>query len=141
MFNLDYTPKTLHVAIRNLDEITIAKKDEEIENGLIYNPELVFSKINDTSEMMYNEFFKKEGSYILVPIETEQGPGELGNVFSDKYGSRVTWCVGGITAPFIIDNEKAKLLLNDLKENPAQFFNSQDKKIYAGNNLSLYSGK
>lgn len=130
MFTVDYTPKILHVAIKGL-EYRVVPTNSDSENGLIYMPENVFSKVNTTSERMYHDFFKKGESHIVIPLETEQGPGELVKTLNKEFGIEYCMVVGGITAPFSATQEQARNLLIELKNNPLKYFNSPEKDIFS----------
>lgn len=128
MTELDYNPKLLHVVL-NLEDTEYIKMPSQ-ENGLIYNPKLVFAKINDVSERMFFDFFKQDGIYQMVPIITEQGPGELVKNLEKRFGVESTELIGGIIAPFKATARQAKFMLKILTEQPKKYFESREKLIY-----------
>ena len=130
MINLtaDYTPKILHVGISN--PRTVAKKDSS--NGLVYDPTKVYSKINTTSEIMYENFFNSGSEIVILPVRTEQGPGELVKILEKDFGIDYSTWIGGIIAEFTATPEQAQRIIKAIKSNPKRYFASQEKKDFAG---------
>ncbi len=124
----DYEPKVLHVGLRNPTK-RVRKNDE---NGLVYNPIQVYSKLNIISERMYEDFFKTESEVVIFPVRTEQGPGELVKILAKDFGIEYYTTVGGVAAPFRATPEQAARIIEDLRENSKKYFDSEEKKEFSG---------
>ena len=120
----DYNEKTLHVAV--------SFKGRKEDRGIVYLPQAVYSKINKTSEMMYEDFFKRGGEFGLVPVLTHQGAGELAKTLEERFGVRKNMWVGGIIAPFDATLEQAREIIRDLKENPQDYYASPEEVEFGG---------
>ena len=131
MFSVNYEPNVLHVALRDLEDRVFSQKEIEYgardSNGLVYNPELVFSKIHRTSERMYADLFKKGQQVVVVPLETEQSPRELVKTLNSEFGVDYCMAVDGITAKFTATPEQAKRIIDELTNNPKKYFVSPEK--------------
>jgi|SRR3989344_427194 len=123
-----YDSKVLHVGLRNPTKRVGKNKD----NGLVYNPVQVYSKLNTTSEGMYEDFFKTGSEVTIFPVRTEQGPGELVKMLAKDFGVEYCMVVGGVAAPFRATPEQAVRLIEDLRQNPQKYFVSEEKKEFGG---------
>ena len=140
MFEIDYSPKTLHIVIRNPEkriiDTSLIKQGDIEYNGLIYNPREIYTDFYAIP--LYEDFFNIKKRYELVPIETEQGPVELVkrfhkdfNVIFDKNK------VGGIIAPFHVAEEQAKEMLDKLENTPELYFHSAEKDRFTKETIRL----
>lgn len=116
----DYSEKTLHVAVA-------LQGRKNLERGVVYLPQLVYSKINETSEHLYEDFFKRKGEFSLVAVKTHQGAGELAKTLEDKFGVELSIYVGGIIAPFKATIEQARAIIKDLRDNPQKYYASPEE--------------
>ena len=125
----DYNEKTLHVAV--------SFKGRKRDRGVVYLPQAVYSKINETSERMYEDFFKRGGEFGLVPVVTHQGAAELAKTLEERFGVRRSMWVGGIIAPFDATLEQAKKIIKDLKENPQNYYVSPEEAEFGGQRFAI----
>ena len=121
----NYNEKTLHVVVA-------LQGGENKDRGLVYFPEVVYSKINTTSEDLYEGFFKRGGEFNLVPVVTHQGAGELAKTLEKKFGVENAILVGGMIAPFDATREQAKAIIEDLKANPQDYCASLEEAEFGG---------
>lgn len=126
LFSLDFREKVLHIAIANHDN------KSGVREGLIYLPSAVYSKINTTSEHLFEEYFAANPASKLICIRTEMGPGEFANVLRKKFRAQHTIHVGGVIAPIEILPKNVEKLLQALHEQPEQFLKSAEKEEFAG---------
>ncbi len=129
MYERNYSPKTLHITIRNPEKTIIdtsLTKQGDIEyNGLIYNPHEIYTNFHAIS--LFKDFFNIKNKYELIPIETEQGPLELVKRFHKEFDVIFDDAVGGIIAPFHVAKEQTKEMLDKLENNPELYFYSAEK--------------
>jgi hypothetical protein len=125
---LDYKPKTLQVAIKPLENVVADGVDKIQYNCLIFNPG--FDKTNGAAMGIYERFFENNPKVQLVLIETEQGPGELAQVFQKQYKAKTTMWVGGMVAPIHIPEKQVTQLVEDLNKDPKKYFVSEEKKRF-----------
>ncbi len=123
LFSIDYTEKTLQLAIRNFGE--------DKGRGLVYNPRQIYSKLNELSEHFYEEFFQP-GDFSIVSIRTRQGPGELAKILEREFGVESNFGIGGILAQINSTYEQAKKILDDLIANPKKYYESEEEKLFFG---------
>lgn len=122
----DYSEKVLHIALRD-------SRGKNDDNLLVYNPTKVYSKINEISEGMYEEFFKSGIEATVIPIRTRQGPGEFVGGLVKQFNIDVpTWTVGGIASSVKITREQMKKIIQDLRNNPRKYFASEEEKEFGG---------
>ncbi len=126
----DYNKKTLQIAIKDLRGRETDSEGHPRDNGLIYDPRKVFAKINDSAETIFEEFFEQGGVYRVVPVVTEQEPGELVKEFGENFGIENSMYICGIVALFRATDEQAKTLLEKLEKSPGQFSNSAEKVMF-----------
>lgn len=117
----DYNPKILHVGI---------DPSRETDNGIIYRPEKVYSKLNRLSEKIYEEFFTDGNEVVVFPIRTEQGPGELVKMLEKEFGIKNGMYIGGVVAPFTATSEQARVIIKELRKNPKKYFVSGEKEKF-----------
>jgi len=129
MYECNYSPKILHITIRNPEKKIIdtgLTKQGDIEyNGLVYNPREIYTNFHAIS--LFKDFFNIKNKYELIPIETEQGPVELVKRFHKEFDVIFDETVGGILAPFSVAEEQTKEMLDKLENNPELYFYSAEK--------------
>ena len=122
----NYSEKILHIGLRNPSK----RIGNDEENGLIYNPTCIYSKKNELSERIYEDFFAAGSEVIVFPVRTEQGPVELVKMLTKDFNVYHNLLIGGIVALFRATPEQAVRIMQDLKENPKRYFVSEEKKIF-----------
>jgi len=129
MYERNYSPKTLHIAVKNPEktiiDTTLTKQGDIEYNGLVYNPREIYTNFHAIS--LFKDFFNIKNKYELIPIETEQGPAELVKCFHKEFDVIFDDTVGGIIAPFHVAEEQAKEMLDKLENNPELYFYSAEK--------------
>ena len=124
-FTPNYDEKTLHVVVA-------LQERKDADRGIVYLPEAVYSKTNTTSERLYEDFFKRGGEFSLVPVVTHQGAGELARTLEEKFGVKKTMWVGGIIAPFEATADQARTIIENLRSNPQNYYESLEEAEFGG---------
>ncbi|MCK5062606.1 MAG: hypothetical protein KAR23_01645 [Candidatus Aenigmarchaeota archaeon] len=138
MYEIDYSPKILHITIRNSEkkiiDTSLTKQGDIEYNGLIYNPHEIYTNFHAIS--LFNKFFNIKNKYELVPTITEQGPVELVKCFHKEFDVIFNDTVGGIIAPFSVAEEQAKEMLDKLKNTPELYFHSAEKDRFSSRTIT-----
>jgi hypothetical protein len=128
MFGLvNHDSKALYVAVKSLEK-KVKENEGTNYNCLVFNP--LFDKKHSTAMSQYSDFFKDARDVKMLPVITEQGPGELAGCLEKDYKAHRGMWVGGMTSPLTVPKKSVDKLVRDLTENPLKYFVSEEKKVF-----------
>ena len=129
MFGLNYDAKALYVAVKPLEDAVEDSAYGIKYNCLVFDP--LFDRTHPAAMRDYNDFFKNSERVKMLPVVTEQGPGELAKTLEKKYGAICHAWVGGMTAPVHVPAKSIDKLVRDLTTKAVKYFyESKEKKMF-----------
>jgi hypothetical protein len=128
MVGLNYGAKALYVAVKPLEDAVEDSAYGIRYNCFVFDP--LFDRAHPGAMNDYDEFFKNSARVQMLPVVTEQGPGELAKTLEKQYGAVCHSWVGGMTAPVHVPAGSIDKLVKDLTKDPVKYFTSKEKKMF-----------
>lgn len=125
---VNFNSKALYVAVKPLEDAVTDSYEKKV-NGLVFDP--MYDRTHTGADSEVREFFESGHNIEMIPVLSEQGPGELAKTLAREYGIQVDYWVGGMTAPIGIPEDRVEQLKADLRSNPMKYFASREKKLFA----------
>lgn len=125
---INFNSKAMYVAVKPLKDTVKASAGGTKYNCLVFDP--LFDRTHSSAMADYNRFFQNARNVQLIPLITEQGPGELAQTLQKQYGAQCNGWVGGMTAPVYVPKKSIDKLVADLTKDPMKYFVSEEKILF-----------